>query len=105
MQFIGTDAIVEVRAWNKAKVERVNLADGSVKWSAAGDPEASYSAGERGARPSLHWPGGAPADLRAPSHPLTFAQRRPFQETLAPDAGVAVQMVGPKKAQTLDLNT
>jgi molecular chaperone HscA len=106
VQYIGTDVIVEDREWRKAKVERVNLVDGSVKWSSNGDPKATYSSGQRGVRPSLHWPAGnAPADLRAPSYGLTFAQIKPFQESLRPDAGVAVQMIADKKAQVIDLNT
>ncbi|WP_432836887.1 Hsp70 family protein [Dactylosporangium sp. CA-092794] len=106
MMYLGTDAIVEVRDWDKPKVERVNLADGAVKWTSNGDPGATYSAGERGARPSVHWPGGnAPADVRVPSYGLDFSGLRPFQESLWADTGKAVQMISDTKAQTIDLNT
>jgi hypothetical protein len=105
LQYIGTDAIVEDGDWGKARVERVNLLDGTVKWSSPGDKDATGGGGTRDAKPSLHWPGKAPADLRAPTYTLTFSQLRPFQESLAPDAAVAVQLTGPKKAQTIDLNT
>ncbi|WP_433217401.1 Hsp70 family protein [Dactylosporangium sp. CS-047395] len=105
VQYIGTDAIVEDRDWNKAKLERVNLLDGSVKWTSQGDPKETTTSGQRNVLPALHWPGKADANLHAPSYGLSFAQVKPFQETLAPDAGTAVQLIADGKAQIVDLNT
>ncbi|GAA2353819.1 Hsp70 family protein [Dactylosporangium salmoneum] len=105
LQYLGTDAIVEIRDWSKARVERINLLDGSTKWSSPGDPSATNMLGERGARPSMHWPGNGAGDGRASSYELDFSRRVPFQESLVADSGVAVQMIGEKKAETIDLNT
>ncbi|MER7005533.1 Hsp70 family protein [Dactylosporangium sp. NPDC000555] len=106
MVYIGTDAIIENRDWKKPAIERVNLADGSVKWSSPGDPNGHRMGGDRGAKPSVRWPGtNAPTDLRVPTYQLNFAGQVPFQESLSADAGSAVQLMSDTKAATIDLNT
>jgi Ethanolamine utilization protein EutJ (predicted chaperonin) len=104
MLYLGTDAIVEVGGFRKAAVERVNLTDGAVKWSSPGDPSGTYINGERGARPSVRWPGAnKAADLRLPTYTLDFANPVPFQESLSADPGVIVQLLSGTKAATIDL--
>ncbi|MFG2037189.1 Hsp70 family protein [Dactylosporangium sp. NPDC048998] len=106
MIYIGTDAIIENRDWKTPSIERVNLADGSTKWTSPGDPNGHHIGGDRGARPSVRWPGAnAPADLRVPTYQLSFAGHVPFQESLSADTGSAVQLLSDTKAATIDLNT
>ncbi|MEU7871628.1 Hsp70 family protein [Dactylosporangium sp. NPDC049140] len=103
--YSGTEAVVENRDWKKPSIERVNLADGSTKWTAAAGDGQRIN-GERGAKPSLRWPtSDTPAGLIVPTYGLSFSRYVPFQESLTADAGFAVQLLSDTKAATIDLNT
>ncbi|MEV6925735.1 hsp70 family protein [Dactylosporangium sp. NPDC051485] len=103
--YLGTDAIVEHRDWNKPTLDRINLADGSTKWSAAGDPNSHRILGRRGAKPALAWPtSDTAAGTIVPTYGLTFPTYWPFQESLT-SGGFAVQLLSDTKAATIDLNT
>ncbi|WP_432987547.1 Hsp70 family protein [Dactylosporangium sp. CA-233914] len=103
--YLGTDAIVEHRDWSKPTLDRVNLADGSTKWSAGVEQSGHRINGQRGAKPALHWPtSDTGAGTIVPTYGLSFSGYWPFQESLTGGA-FAVQLLSDTKAATIDLNT
>ncbi|MDG6109323.1 Hsp70 family protein [Dactylosporangium aurantiacum] len=104
--YIGTDVIAEVRGFNTSSIERVDLNDGKVRWSHAGDKDGHYMHAERGVRPAQRWPGAdGGADVWAPTREPSFNDVVPFRQSLTADPAVAVQLQADDKASTIDLNS
>ena len=104
--YIGTDVIAEVRGFNTSSIERVDLNDGKVRWSHAGDKNGHYMHGARGVRPAQRWAAAdGAADVWAPTRESTFNDLVPFRQSLSADTAVAVQLQSADKASTIDLNT
>ncbi|GGM13150.1 Hsp70 family protein [Dactylosporangium sucinum] len=96
----GTDAVSEFRG-SKPALHRVDLRTGQSKWSRPGINSTAIN-GMRTARPALTWPGQASVGP-VPSYELDFNGWMPFQETIAADPAVAVQLDQGGKLTKVDL--
>jgi len=105
LMYLGTDVVTEtLRPDKEQKLERVDLLTGQSRW--ARPTKGGFSPrGDRLAMPSLVWPGDKPPGTIVPTYEITFQNRRPFQESLQADAGVAVAMQDEGKAGLIDLGS
>ncbi|GAA2582881.1 hypothetical protein GCM10010399_10770 [Dactylosporangium fulvum] len=96
----GEEAVAEFRG-TKPALHRVNLRNGESKWSRPGINSLVIN-GARTVRPALVWP-GANAVGPVPSYEIDFNGSMPFQETIAADPTVAVQLEDSNKISKIDL--
>jgi hypothetical protein len=111
MAYLGTDVIVDFRGKSTSvppAIERVDLLTGKVKWSRKSTGSLSVN-DDRRAKPALDWPKAGAAQVGGVPSYGSFSRLTPFQESLAAQTDVAVQLEGVTpssgKATVVDLNT
>ncbi|MET7392970.1 Hsp70 family protein [Dactylosporangium sp. NPDC005572] len=98
----GTESVSEFRG-SKPALHRVDLRTGKSKWSRPGINDMAIN-GMRTVRPALTWPGKTSVGP-VPSYELDFNGLMPFQESVAADPTVAVQLDPAGKLTKVDLTT